>query len=104
MKNEKLQTIVKEALENINKASTLEEINDLRNRYMGKKSELASMGSLIATLPVEEKKEFGIEMNEAKTTVANAIEEKNNMLKQKALEEKLKRETVDITLPGRETT
>ena len=103
MKNEKLQTIVKEALENINKASTLDEINDLRNRYMGKKSELASMGSLIATLPVEKKKEFGIEMNEAKTTVANAIEEKNNMLKQKALEEKLKRETVDITLPGRET-
>ena len=102
MKNSKLQSIINEALENITKANTLEEIVELRNRYMGKKSELASMGSLIATLPPEEKKDFGIEMNEARTTIGNALEEKNNTLKAKALAEKLEKETIDITLPGRE--
>ncbi len=103
MKNEKLQAILDEALDRISKVSILDDINELRNRYMGKKSELSSMGSLIATLPNEEKKTFGQEMNEVKTKIANAIEEKFNLLKAKALEAKLKRETIDISLPGRES-
>ena len=102
MKNEKLQAILNEALDQIKSTSSLEEINELRNRYLGKKSELSSMGSIIATLPVEEKKTFGQEMNEVKTSIALAIEEKMTALKNKALEEKLKRETIDISLPGRE--
>ena len=104
MKNEKLKAILDEALENIKKSALLDDINELRNRYMGKKSELSSMGSVIATLPPEEKKSFGQEMNEVKTAIANAIEEKMNALKAKILEEKLKRETIDISLPGREGT
>ncbi len=102
MKNEKLKTIVSEALEGIKKALKLEEINELRNRFLGKKSELSSLGGLIATLPAEEKKTFGIEMNEAKQLISQAFEEKLNALKQKALEEKLKKETIDISLPSRE--
>ena len=103
MKNTKLQQLISEALESLKNASTLEEVNELRNRFLGKKSELASMGSLIATLPPEEKKDFGIEMNEARTTISSAIEERMTVLKQKALEEKLQRETIDISLPGRES-
>ena len=104
MKNEKLQAILKEALESIEKANILDEINELRNRYMGKKSELASMGSIIATLPVEEKKTFGQEMNEVKTKIASTLEEKMNAVKAKLLEKKLQRETIDISLPGRQST
>ena len=102
MKNEKLKQIVSDALEQIEKASTFDEINELRNRIMGKKSELASMGSVIATLPPEEKKTFGLEMNEARTTLAETFEKKMAALKNKELEEKLQKETIDITLPGRE--
>ena len=64
MKNEKLQNILNEAIVGIKSASNIDDINELRNRYLGKKSELSSMGSVIATLPVEEKKTFGQEMNE----------------------------------------
>ncbi len=102
MKNEKLKQIVSDALKQIEKASTFDEINELRNRIMGKKSELASMGSVIATLPPEEKKTFGLEMNEARSTLAEAFEKKMTALKNKELEEKLQKETIDITLPGRE--
>jgi len=102
MKNEKLLAILNEALERIKSAQILDEINELRNRYMGKKSELASMGSQIATLPVEEKKTFGQEMNEVRESIAKAIEEKMNAIKEKMLAEKLKRETIDISLPGRD--
>ena len=103
MKNEKLLAILNEALDSIKGALNLDEVNELRNRFMGKKSELASMGSQIATLPVEEKKTFGQEMNEARETIAKAIEEKMNALKEKMLAEKLKRETIDISLPGRDS-
>ena len=101
MKNEKLQAILNEALENINNSNDLDAINEARNRYMGKKSELASMGSVIATLPPEEKKEFGQEMNEVRTKIAEAIESKMAAIKAKMLEEKLQKETIDISLPGR---
>ena len=104
MKNEKLQNILNEAIEGIKSASNIDDINELRNRYLGKKSELSSMGSVIATLPVEEKKTFGQEMNEVKTTISKAIEEKMAEIKEKLLEEKLQKETIDISLPGREST
>ena len=104
MKNEKLQNILNEAIEGIKSASNIDDINELRNRYLGKKSELSSMGSVIATLPVEEKKTFGQEMNEVKTTISKAIEEKMAEIKERLLEEKLQKETIDISLPGREST
>ena len=104
MKNEKLQNILNEAIEGIKSASNIDDINELRNRYLGKKSELSSMGSVIATLPVEEKKTFGQEMNEVKTTISKAIEEKMAEIKEKLFEEKLQKETIDISLPGREST
>lgn len=104
MKNEKLKAILDEALENIRNALELEDINERRNRYLGKKSELASMGSQIATLPPEEKKTFGQEMNEVRTKIAEAIEARMAAIKAKALEAKLKRETIDISLPGRNET
>ncbi len=104
MKNEKLKAILEEALENIKNSFDLDDIAEKRNRYLGKKSELASMGSQIATLPPEEKKTFGQEMNEVKTKIANAIEEKLAAVKAKVLEQKLKRETIDISLPGRNAT
>ena len=101
MKNEKLQALVNDALEKIKNAKTIEEINELRNQFMGKKSELSSMSSQIATLPVEEKKTFGQEMNEARTAISTALDEAMNEIKAKVLEEKLQKETIDISLPGR---
>ena len=103
MKNEKLKSILDEALESIKNSSNLDELAEIRNRYMGKKSELASMGSVIATLSPEEKKTFGQELNETRTAIASALDEKMNLLREKALEEKLKKETIDISLPGRGT-
>ena len=104
MKNSKLQAILDEALKLISNAKVIEDINEIRNRFMGKKSDLAAMGSTIATLPPEEKKTFGQEINEVRTKIAEAIEKKMTEIKNKVLEEKLKRETIDISLPGREGT
>lgn len=104
MKNEKLNEILKQALLDIKDANTLEAINVVRNRYFAKKSELASLGSIIATLPEEEKKDFGREMHEVKTQIAAELDKKNQTISSLELDKKLQSEAIDITLPGRGAT
>ena len=95
------ETALKEtALKEIEAANTSDELGNVRNTYLSKKSELSSMMSLIGALPVEEKKAFGQAVNEVRVAITNAIEEKMALLKNKELEEKLLKETIDISLPG----
>ena len=104
MENEKLLKIKEQALKETASANSVEELNNVRNTYLAKKSELSSMSSLIGTLPVEEKKAFGQALNEVRVAITNAIEEKMAFLKNKELEEKLNKETIDISLPGKTLT
>ena len=101
MENEKLLLLKEKALKETEAANSSEELNNVRNTYLSKKSELSSMSSLIGTLPVEEKKAFGQALNEVRVAITNAIEEKMAFLKNKELDEKLAKETIDISLPGR---
>lgn len=101
MKNSKLQTILLQALEDIKNAHNTGIINEIRNKYLAKKSELSSMNSVIATLSNEEKKSFGQELHEVRNSIINKLEEKSQLLAKEELENKLKQETIDITLPGR---
>ena len=104
MENEKLLKIKEQALQEIEKANTSDELNNVRNTYLAKKSELSSMSSLIGTLPVEEKKAFGQALNEVRVAITSSVEEKMAFLKNKELEEKLAKETIDISLPGKNFT
>ena len=101
MANEKLLQIKEKALQEIANANNSDELNNVRNTYLAKKSELSSMSSLIGNLPNEEKKAFGQALNETRTAISGAIEEKMTFLKNKELEEKLAKETIDISLPGK---
>ena len=101
MENEKLLLLKEKALKETEAANSSEELNNVRNTYLSKKSELSGMSSLIGTLPVEEKKAFGQALNEVRVAITNAIEEKMAFLKNKELDEKLAKETIDISLPGR---
>ena len=102
MKNEKLQQILAQALEDIAASKTSEDIANCRNKYLAKKSELSGMSSLIGTLPPEERKDFGAEVFQTKSEITRLIEEKAKQLQSKELEEKLAKETIDISLPGRQ--
>ena len=44
---------------------------------------------------------FGAELHQVKTAISNLIEEKSKALQAKELEAKLKKETIDISLPGK---
>ena len=100
MENEKLLLLKEKALKEIEASNSSDELNNVRNTYLSKKSELSQMTSLIGTLPVEDRKAFGAAITEVRVSITNALEEKMALLKNKELDEKLAKETIDISLPG----
>ena len=84
--------------------SGIDNINDLRNikvKYMGKKGIITELNSKIKDIPKEEKKEYGMKVNEIRALFNNLYDEKNKELEDKLLNEKLASEKIDITLPGK---
>ena len=84
----------------IDKVTTLNELNDLRVNYLGKKSKLQEISNMMRDLSVEEKKECGKLMNDFKTLVENKINSLKLELEEKELNSKLENERIDVTLPA----
>ena len=98
---EKLSRLKEEVLETLNNVGNLEELNDLKVKILGKKGEFTTIMKGMADIAAEKRAEFGKVTNELKTILQDKSDEKLNTLKEKAKQERLKNETIDITLPGR---
>lgn len=94
--------IFKEITENIinliNEASTLDDLNDIKNKYLSKKGEFSKLMSKIRE--VEDKKSFGEAFNTARKQIEEKYDEKFNRFNEELLNKKLESEQIDITLPG----
>ena len=82
------------------KVTNLNELNDLKVKYLGKKGLITELNSEIKNVPNEEKKEFGRKVNEIKELFNNFYEEKKNAFEEEILNKKLSSEAIDITLPA----
>ncbi len=100
---QQLNDIVSNALEVIEHTSDLKALDDIRVDYLGKKGRITAMMRMMATLSAEEKPAFGQKVNEAKQKVQKTLNGKIEAIKLAELEEKLKAEQIDVTLPGRAT-
>ena len=100
MEDLELSKLHKEALEAIDSIDSLEKVNIVRNDYLSKKSKFMGLMSKMKDLSLEGKKAFGEAINKAKNEITTKLEEKRVALEQKMLDEKLKKEEIDITLPG----
>ena len=96
-----LQAIKGRALDAIEAVLSIEELESLRVYYLGKKGELTALLKGLGSLPVEQRPKAGEDINLAKREIAEFLNEKRLVLKQKQLEQKLSQETIDVTLPGR---
>ena len=99
-----LNELYQKALEEIELCTTLESLNNVRNAYLSKKSPLMALMSKMKDLTGEERAAFGKKINEIKNDITARIESKRIVLEEKALKEKLEKEAIDITLPGRKLT
>lgn len=101
MKN-KLNALKDEASLIIQKAATLQEMDEIRVKYLGKKGEFTEISKSMRDLSPEERPAFGQMVNDVKTVITTLIEEKTTEIKNKVKKEQLESETLDISLPGRE--
>ena len=97
----KLEAILAEPLESVEKASEIAHLEDVRVNYLGKKGEITSLLKSLGKMDPEERKTAGQVINQAKQQVQEKINAKREALQEKALAEKLAKETIDVTLPGR---
>ncbi len=79
----------------------LRELSDIRTRHTGKKSALASLKKMIGRVSTEERAAFGqhVQLTEAK--LAEALDEAERALRDYIAAQKIERERIDVTLPGR---
>ncbi|MGL5054328.1 MAG: phenylalanine--tRNA ligase subunit alpha [Fusobacteriaceae bacterium] len=97
-----MDIIIKEALENIEKASSMVELEDLRIKFLGKKGTITDLSKKMKDLTPEERPTFGQKVNEVRDTVTAALDEKKEILKNIEKLKKIEEEKIDITLPGEE--
>ena len=98
---EKLENIKTNALDEISKCETEQELNNIKSKYMGKKSEFNDVMSEMRNLSNEEKREVGSKSNEIRNEITTALDEKLTFIKDKALNEKLEKDKIDLTLPSK---
>ena len=87
-------------LENLSTVKDLTMLNDLRTKYLGKKSKVVEFSSMMKDLTIEEKKEVGKLINDFKVEVENKLCSLKSELDRKELEDKLNSEKIDVTLPA----
>ena len=98
---EKLQELLNSALAAIEESNTKEALEELRVKYLGKKGEITAILKMMGSLSAEERPVIGQIANEVRASIEDAVTVKLAALKEKEQEEKLKAETLDITMPGK---
>ena len=101
---ENIENLKKELVAEIEAAQDLKALEEARVAITGKKGKLTTMMKDLSALSVEEKKEMGKNLNLLKAEVEKALDQRKSVLEEQALNEKLAKETIDVTLPVRPET
>jgi phenylalanyl-tRNA synthetase alpha chain len=96
-----LTTLERGLLADIDKAASLDAIEQVRIAALGKKGCISELMQTLGKLPPEERKAFGQSVNALKARVSEALEQRKGTLEEAALEQRLANERADVTLPVR---
>lgn len=98
--NEKVNLIKESFEKDLLSIADLKKLNDVRVEYLGKQGKVTELSKMMKDIPNEQKKAFGMLVNEVRNYVTSSLDEKKKELEEKALNEKLASEKIDITLPA----
>ena len=99
MYNDKLEELLKE-VKSLTKVDNRKELDELKNSYMGKSGKITLIQQLIKEISNEEKKEFGIKVNEIRNTFNDFYNELLDTITTNEINLKLESERIDVTLPS----
>ena len=98
---DKLKKILDDAMTQIDSSEHLDRLNEIKVSFLGKKGELTSVLKAMKDVAPEDRPKVGQLVNEARKAVEEKLDEKRDIFEKAVLEEKLKSETIDVTLPGK---
>lgn len=96
----RIAEIEKRAKQLIVEAANAEELKNIRVELLGRKGEITLLLRGLKDLPPEERGPVGSAANELKEHIENLIKDRESELKAAELQERLQKESLDVTLPG----
>ena len=96
-----LKKIKEEFLFKLRNKLNLSEINQIKSDLFGKNGIVSSQFKKIGTITESERKKFASELNQIKDELQNFINSKISEIENTTINEKLAKEKIDVTLPGR---
>jgi len=96
-----LESLQSEALAAFLAAANLNELQQLRVQYLGKKGALTEVLKGVGKLPPADRPEIGKFVNQTKQALSGALDTSEAVLAVKAKAERIEAERVDVTLLGR---
>ncbi|MBL4938163.1 phenylalanine--tRNA ligase subunit alpha [Clostridium sp. YIM B02515] len=97
---EKLEAIKESALKELKEAASKVDLENIRVKYLGKKGELTQILRGMGALTADERPIVGKVANEVREALENFIEDASSNIKTKEKELRLKKEVIDISMPG----
>ena len=96
----KFEDIKKELDKDLVEITDMNKLNDLKVKYLGKKGIITELNSEIRNVPNEEKKEFGMKVNELRNRFNEFYDATREKINQAELNKRLESEAIDISLPS----
>lgn len=96
-----LNTEVAKAINAIDSTTEISALEQIRIDYLGKKGFFTQQMMALREIAPEDRPAVGQLINQAKEQVVTALNSQKSALEQAALNEKLKNEVIDVTLPAR---
>jgi phenylalanyl-tRNA synthetase alpha chain len=93
-----MDTIRKEALQQIEGIKDLKALEDVRLEFLSKKGKVASLMQTLKDLAPEARASFGSEINQLKEELTQAFDHKKELLEKELLESRLSNEAIDLSL------
>ena len=100
MENKRVNEVKEMLQKDLVETDDLKVLDDLRVKYLGKKGLITELNSEIKNVPNEEKKEFGMLVNELRNTFNEYFDKTKEIIDTKILNERLEKEAIDISLPA----
>ena len=97
-----LDSIVTQARQDFAAASTPNDLENAKARFLGKSGQITELMKGLGKLPVEEKKIRGAAINQAKQAIEAALTERRQALADAEMQAHLQAERLDVSLPGRQ--
>ena len=96
-----LDEILKNGLDRLTEVKSSQELTDFYQEYLGKAGKISDLMKLMKDIPNEEKKEFGMKINNIKQVLSAEIEEKEKYFAEKKVLDQIENtKDIDLTVPS----